>query len=164
MTAQVSSDLRFYCFVHFMLSSIQQGIQTGHASVELVVKYLVDDKQSKGQPYDLVSGWALRDKTYITLNGGNTASLSAITEIITSREERYPWASFNEDGDSLDHLQTAIGVVLPERIYSAVRIDKDKMGRAVYAFGLDTDQEVIYDVDHEDYALVDLLKNSRLAS
>lgn len=108
-------ELRFYCFVNFYLSSIQQGVQTGHCAVDLVMRYLNDENQPVHS--DLVKEWATFHKTFIILNGGNAEGITNATRIIADSD--FPWASFYEDGASLGGIQTCVGVVLPEEIFKA---------------------------------------------
>lgn len=56
---------RMYGFVPYNLSPIQQGIQFGHAVVEYSLKYGHDKWYNQ---------WAVKDKTFIILNGGTTNS------------------------------------------------------------------------------------------
>ena len=66
-------ELRFYCFVNFYLSSMQQGIQTGHAAVDIVRKYTCGElkffNEVTPRKTSLVTKWADDHKTFITLNG-----------------------------------------------------------------------------------------------
>ena len=53
--------------VPYNLSPIQQGIQFGHAVVEYLLKYPMHEAKDSG-----VLKWAIKDKTFIILNGGTT--------------------------------------------------------------------------------------------
>ena len=50
------TELRCYTFTDFMLSSIQQGIQSGHAAMELVNKYMVHEGWQNGYA-EQVADW-----------------------------------------------------------------------------------------------------------
>ena len=90
------------------LSSIQQGIQAGHAAVELMRKY----KESV-----LVDEWAKEHHTFILLNGGGSRQIADLHKLVTSEHNPYPWAEFR-DAD-MDNLQTSICILLPERMFDA---------------------------------------------
>lgn len=61
-------EYRMYGFVPYNLSPIQQGIQFGHA----VVEYQQNTRNVP--PFEAVyNKWALKDKTFIILNGGTTS-------------------------------------------------------------------------------------------
>lgn len=109
------SETRFYGFGNYYLSSIQQGIQSAHVLGELFVKYNQPDSIEQKILYD----WAKNHKTMVLLNGGNSASLKELHNFFNEvASERYPFASFNEDEQSLDCALTCVGIILPEKIYS----------------------------------------------
>lgn len=111
----LGTELRCYTFTLFQLSSIQQGIQSGHAATQLV--HL--------NPHDpLVHEWAALWKTIVLLNGGDLASLKEWREYFHSHENPFAFEVFYESMDSLGSLPTSIAIVLPERIFgvaSAIR-------------------------------------------
>lgn len=159
-------ELRFYCFVNYYLSSMQQGIQTGHCAVDLVRKYT---KESWVLSYgatrsdrDTVESWADNHKTFITLNGGNNDGIKEATRIISSTD--FPWVSFNEDEQSLGGLQTCVGVVLPENIFKA-KPGRTLSGITCFKYTGDTaiDAEIVYMPDHKYFELVNLVTSSGLA-
>ena len=164
-------ELRLYSFVNFYLSSIQQGVQTGHAAVDLVRKYT-----AHGNPFrvditssqeNAVAEWADEHKTFIILNGGNAERLAQITDVISSNGN-FPWVTFNEDDQSLNGIQTCVAVVLPACIFNAKMV-RQPNGDDFYLWQERNEEgevveEMIYDVRHEHYALIDIIKNSRLAS
>lgn len=106
--------MRAYFFCNYYLSSIQQGIQSAHCVADMFVRYQMRSAQKK-RLYD----WAENHKTMVVLNGGNSKDLDAIyTQLVGSAEqERYPYARFKEDKQSLNSATTCIGIVLPEKIY-----------------------------------------------
>lgn len=126
-------ELRFYCFTNFYLSSIQHGIQTGHASVRLIRKYqkelqaaLSDEAEdkyvqariSKGKDdLEIVEDWADNHETYITLNGGDDTALKNAYELVSKTQ--FPFVEFIEPG--IGNVRTAVGVVLPDTIFNMKR-------------------------------------------
>lgn len=125
ITAEVENDLaprrpelRFYAFANFYLSSIQQGIQTGHAAVDIVRKYTKTeyDPLDPACPRQMVEDWADNFKTFITLNGGNHTGIQKALELASN--SGYPFVAFHEDEDSLAGLMTSVGVVLPDYIFN----------------------------------------------
>ena len=122
-------ELRFYCFVNYYLSSIQQGIQTGHAAVQLLRNYQCVSGE-KTTNVKLVESWADDYKTFVTLNGGNDASIKEATEIISKAD--FPWVTFSEDDKSLGGIQTCVGVVLPEFIFASRLKPADKISELPY--------------------------------
>lgn len=116
--------MRFYSFTNWMLRPIQQGIQPGHAAVELFVKYRDVTEPVREMLYD----WAQSHKTFICLNGGTHADLLELQTFMESDDNPYPFAAFHEDEVSLAGLVTSIGIVLPEGIYNtaaAMRSSRD---------------------------------------
>lgn len=112
--------MRFYSFTNWMLRPIQQGIQPGHAAVELFVKY--DEPYDSPAPRteaEMLWDWARNYKTFVCLNGGSNADIYELDRFMQSQENPYPYAPFYEDEESLGGLITSIGIVLPERIYDA---------------------------------------------
>ena len=89
------------------LSSLQKGLQTAHVVSELALN----------STDDLFTEWAEKDKTIIVLNGGNSASLEAFEEFLSTSECGWPWAAFREDEQSLNGAITAVGVIVPESVY-----------------------------------------------
>ena len=112
----MNEELRCYTFTHFMLSSIQQGIQSGHAAVELFNKY---DNFANGNPVaNVLWDWAKNDKTMVCLNGGNSKALRELYSFLDVREVNpFPYSTFNEDEESFENVLTSIAIVLPARIF-----------------------------------------------
>lgn len=105
--------MRLYTFTNWYLSSIQQGIQAGHAAVELFVKY----RDSDSIQHFFLYNWAEYHKTFVCLNGGNNEGISEIFNLLSSDDNDYPWAPFYEDEQSLSGILTSIAIVLPDSIY-----------------------------------------------
>ena len=102
-----SQNYRLYCLTNMYLSSLQKGLQTAHVVGELALN----------STDDLFTEWAEKDKTIIVLNGGNSASLEAFEEFLSTSECVWPWAAFREDEQSLNGAITAVGVIVPESVY-----------------------------------------------
>lgn len=100
------TELRCYTFTIFQLSTIQQGIQAGHAAVELTRR-----------GHDLTMDWAENHKTFVWLNAGTYGDLLRLIQFLQSKENPYPWASFAESEEFLGGLTTSVAIVLPERIF-----------------------------------------------
>jgi len=119
------SELRLYTFINFYLSSIQQGIQSGHVLGDMFVKYKYDfDKSS------LIYNWAENHKTMIVLNGGPSIGTKTILEFLDAEADDFsfvaPYAPFYEDDISLEGIMTGVGIILPEEIYDAVTYRRAK--------------------------------------
>lgn len=106
---------RCYTFTNSMLSPIQQGIQSGHAALEMVNKYCTGATSSLYS--DKVNEWLNWHKTIICLNGGNYDGVSDWENFFEAPENPFPWAAFREDLASLDGMITSVAILLPERIY-----------------------------------------------
>jgi hypothetical protein len=163
-------ELRLYSFVNFYLSSMQQGIQTGHVAVDLVRKYTAN-----GNPLNphiteererLVEDWADLHKTFIVLNGGNAEGITAAAGIIA--RSGFPWAIFCEDEASLRGIQTCVAVVLPESVFNARPTPVPNGSAPVYVSSVEREDggvdEFSFDERHPLYELIGLLRSSRLAS
>ena len=114
--------MRFYGFGNYYLSSLQQGLQAGHAAVDLHVKYNLNNSDN---PFATVmyNDWAKDHKTMVLLNGGNSADLQDLFDFLNCEENPYPFVKFHEDEVSLNGALTYIGMILPPKIYdTAARI------------------------------------------
>lgn len=158
-------ELRLYSFVNFYLSSIQQGIQTGHCAVDLVRKYtpwpLNKYDEARAKQEQLVADWADNHKTFIILNGGDLDGVIEARKIIMQAE--VPWESFYESQGALGGMLTCVACVLPETIFNAR--PTAVAGPQIYAHQADNeDTPIIYNPGHQYYDLITLLRSSRLAS
>jgi len=125
-------ELRCYTFTIYQLSSIQQGIQAGHAAVELMLKYPRTDVFALNS----VNEWAHYWKTMVLLNGGDVSELRDLIMFFSHRDNPYPWVPFYESPESLDGIPTSIAMILPERIFgTAENLRKMKAGEQVAKFG-----------------------------
>ena len=117
---------RVYCFTHFALSGIQCGIQSLHATVELCGAHGFGSKRSKN-----IEEWASHHKTVIVLNGGNSAMLKNLKEMLVDIEDGdgpvglLDFATFEEDDSTMGGIMTAIAVLVPEEIWGAETYDED---------------------------------------
>lgn len=113
--------MRFYAFSHFMLSPIQQGIQSAHCLADMFLKY-----QSPTEQYFSMCEWARNHKTMIILNGGNSADLNELylTLRTLSSEFILPFECFHEDEQSLNGAMTCVGAIVHPRVYEAAAILK----------------------------------------
>ena len=126
----MNKELRCYTFTHFMLSSIQQGIQAGHASMEIVNKYLVErDLVERGwvDGYaEQVNDWIANHKTIVCLNGGNSDGVREIKTFLDNANNPFPYAGFFEDEQSLNGALTSVAIVLPERIFNTATLMRSR--------------------------------------
>lgn len=121
------TEYRCYTFTHFMLSSIQQGIQSGHAAMELVNKYYDNQNPTyvvDEHNWEVVLDWIQNDKTIVCLNGGNSESMFEWEKFLNTYENPFPWVSFHEDESSMEGILTSIALILPARIYD---VDLEKL-------------------------------------
>lgn len=109
--------MRCYHFCNTYLASIQHGIQSAHAQMELFVKY----RDTNTPQHHVLFNWAHHHKTMICLNGGMHKDMKLILEHVASASNPYPWSVFYEDSDAIDGLLTNIAVVLPESFYDNVK-------------------------------------------
>src|SRR5277367_6284157 len=168
-------ELRLYSFVNFYLSSIQQGIQTGHAAVDLVRRYRADripagaawNKDVEDQ-IDMAVKWADDYKTFIILNGGDADGVIKALSVLSV--SGFPYIEFHEGEEALHGIMTCCAVVLPESIFNARYREPDIMQslrdlEPVYQYvDPETTQITAYYPGHKHYELIKLLKASKLAS
>jgi hypothetical protein len=119
----MNEELRCYTFTDFMLSSIQQGIQSGHASMELVNKYLLEQGWINGMA-EQVNDWIQNHKTIMCMNGGSFADVTGWLQffedgLVLSHQNDFPFVGFTEEEAQGGNL-TSVAVVLPERIFNGV--------------------------------------------
>lgn len=127
-------EYRFYGFGNYYLSSLQQGLQSAHSIADMFVKYRKEQEQQ-----EIIYDWAQNHKTMVLLNGGNSLSLSEIHKFFEELNHwgmNLPFASFNEDEQSLGGALTYVGIVVPSEVYelaSAMRAEskKDREERVV---------------------------------
>lgn len=127
--------MRYYGFTNYYLSSLQQGLQPHHVCMEMVNKYILDPEQPSDRNRHIacmLSSWSLTHKTIVLLNGGNSADLKELYDFMFSgsllEDNKFPFASFNEDQQSLGGALTSVGIVLPPYIYETAAIDRSMRG------------------------------------
>ena len=122
----MNEEVRCYTFTHFMLSSIQQGIQSGHAATELSDKYMLAEGWQYGYAEELAN-WISNHKTIICLNGGNSKGLHDLYAFLDDEANTFPFVKFHEDEDSMEGILTSIALILPARIFDgAARLRRQK--------------------------------------
>lgn len=118
MAQAEQGELRMFTFGHFMLSSIQQGIQAAHAITEMFTFYHRPDTSETASPDGtLLYSWANQHKTMVCKNGGDTEALENILETLNVGENHFPFHGFHESDGALNGSLTCIAIVVPERIY-----------------------------------------------
>lgn len=128
---QYTDESRCYTWTIFQLSPIQQGIQAGHAAVELFVKYIGGNSL---RDHRAVERWAKENKTMVCLNGGDVSTLKEFIKFLDSPENPYPWATFTESDDFLAGITTSVAVILPARFYQCAAIMRAARTGGPYAF------------------------------
>jgi hypothetical protein len=113
------NETRCYTWTIFQLNPIQQGIQAGHAAVELVTQHVGGNDVRK---HNLVRNWATQHKTLICYSGGDVASLKEFIQFVASDENPYPWSTFTESEDFLAGITTSVAMVLPAPLYECAAI------------------------------------------
>ena len=140
--------MRFYGFGNYYLSSLQQGLQAGHAACELFVKYDEICLTNMSQPNqiravdknEIVYDWAKYHKTMVLLNGGNSADLADLFAFLDTPENPYPYVKFHEDEVSLNGALTYVGIILPELIYETSALLRQNRN---YTFGVNAEAVII---------------------
>jgi hypothetical protein len=111
-------EYRMYGLVPYNISSIQSGIQFGHAVVEYA-----QNVRGLGNSENIYNKWANQDKTFIILNGGTTnedegskwyGSLQQHRDLL--REYGVLFAEFREP--DLNDTLTAIVFLVDERVFN----------------------------------------------
>lgn len=108
--------MRCYHLCNMYLSSIQQGIQSAHAQMELFNKYVCSDDPQE----DMLFDWSSNYKTMIVLNGGYLSTMENALEFFNQYDNPYPFAPFYESKEALGGILTNIAIVLPEKIYNTI--------------------------------------------
>ena len=131
--------MRIYTFSHNYLSVKQQLIQAMHATVEMFNHFekidLVEYGMATGdnppvhivtasKQADVLYDWSKNHKTHIALNGGNSPEMKALAIVLANEENPYPSAQFNEE--DIDDMLTSMAIVLPEKIYEASALLRNK--------------------------------------
>lgn len=105
-------NYRLYCLTNMYLSSLQKGLQTAHVVSDLALAARMDSEVDQ-----VFNAWASQDRTIIILNGGNSVGLERWEQFLREYCQRWPWAAFREDQQSLNGAITAVGIIVPESVY-----------------------------------------------
>lgn len=167
--------MRLYSFVNFYLSSIQQGIQTGHLTDDMSTQYIMRTAENRPQAQKYRE-WISKHKTYIILNGGDHESIISTFMILEDicPDLELPYGCFTEPG--LGDMMTCCGVVVPENYYEAMNYKQfiyeyKKTNRAIYT-DIKESSYFYYNelgfMEYEEYtiqwSLIDLIKSKKLAN
>lgn len=104
-------ELRMYFLVAYNLSSIQKGIQAGHAALNLVHEMEDYDKE-------LISDFVENHKTWVILDGGTTGKSGDLQTYLDALEEdgTTPFGTFYEP--DLNDALTAICFIADEKVWN----------------------------------------------
>lgn len=135
--------MRFYSWVVMYLEGIHAGIQTAHVQGAIHSKYrsLVQDEiqevvhgrrgdiwTSKNyQKLKLFEEWESEFLVTQVYNGGYSDSLYRRFNDLSVYAEHFnlPYAKFHESKEALDGALTAVGIIVPEHLYSNKNRDAD---------------------------------------
>lgn len=124
--------MRAYFFGNMYLSSIQQGIQAKHVGDEMDLKYFPMPTEvgeccfHATQQTVTLADWKKNHKTVVLLNAGYSSTIRDIQAFMMDNDNHYPWAVFHEGDDALDGALTGLGIILPEKIYEAARLVRQR--------------------------------------
>ena len=121
--------MRFYAVGNMYLSSIQQGIQAAHCVGEMTLEHTGNA---------MFEDWLSVHKTLICLNGGNNRSLNDFYELVRYQKQ-FPVAKFHEDEQSMGGMLTCVGIIVPEKIYTANTSDLyliDQLGQEAFEIAI----------------------------
>ena len=111
--------MRLYTFVNGLyMRPIQFGIQSAHTIADMFVKYTVPD-DGPFKPLAQLYDWAENHKTMVILSAVNHAGLVDAYDFVDTPDNPYPYGKFHEDNQSLGGIITCVGIVVPEKIYTA---------------------------------------------
>lgn len=158
------TPLRTYVLLHTYFKSLLNGVQGGHACVELSIKY---EPGTLGAA--MYKQWSRVDKTLLFLDGGVSLHLHAMLNQLRALENngsKLVWAHFVEDEATLEGMLTAVAIILPERIAKAHPEDWDaaKLSMAgpihddLVKLGMTTENSI------EFLSVIDCLRSRPLAS
>lgn len=170
----MNGELRFYSFCNMYISHIQAGIQTGHMSDNMSVKYLLNTTlknsvflEKKRQHEE----WIRSHKTYIVLSGGDDAEIHRINDLLNNicngEILALPIGNFNEPG--MGGMMSCCGVVVPERFFNAKKsVDTDTwdgIPEFKYTSSVITGDRTdyfVYEKDSVEYQFIELIKSKPL--
>lgn len=163
----MNQHLRLYTFVNFYLSSIQQGIQSGHIVHSMFVKY--PSEEINNHSGALLWDWARNHRTMIVLNGGAGPDIISGFEAIQTLRIKaesgltLPHECFYEDA-SLDGMMTGFGIVVPECYYDAKKVVASTAVAELNSYVFENqDGRRVYAADTPEWHFINLLKSCPLA-
>lgn len=118
--------MRFYSFTNLYTSGIHAGIQTAHAVHEMMWKYGSTDHDRSKPKYKNLLEWAENHKTIIVKQAGYHAALDSLYDELKEPSAwlDLPIIRWRESKEALNGATTAIGIVIPQSIYS-LRPERD---------------------------------------
>lgn len=131
---------RLYTFTNYYMSPIQHGIQTAHIVGDLAAIY-ASSRHSELSAAELINhlnnqilflDWAENHKTIIVCNGGNSADLLSLYQQLSVMDLDFPFVKFHEDEQSLNGACTAVGIVLPSKIYDGAATIRNTRNNEIY--------------------------------
>ena len=155
------------------LSRLQFGLQTAHVVSEIGVRWQTG--QITTDAYTYFWKWAQNHKTIIILDGGYSENLVRLEDLFFTAENPYPWAAFCEDPLALGSgitegrpgALTAVGIILPERIYeTAAYAREDEATRLLlntYALNQVVNPDIPNDLSNWEMDMVSELNKYKLA-
>lgn len=154
--------MRYYGFTNMYLSSIQVGIQNAHCLVDMSRKYHDSYHGIDSDKRNDYAEWADNHKTMVCLNGGNQKDLNQLAWHFSNSHNQYAWEMFFEDNDSLNDCLTCVGIILPEHIYEAARVVRERV------YFIDQLPQALEfancNLSNWDLELITMLNNYRLAN
>jgi hypothetical protein len=152
-------ELRLYSFVNMYLSPIQAGIQTGHMTDNMTVKYLLHQSGNDEAQCKYVN-WILNHKTYIVLNGGDSDMMYEELLLFNALciQLNLPFAQFNEPG--VGNVLTCYGAVIPERLFNVKYIPEDDSYVTLY--DVEFGETNAWCADTSEYQLIKMIKSKSL--
>ncbi len=162
--AEPTTMLRCYTFTHWMLRTIQQGIQPAHAIAEMSTKYQSTDMNNL-----IYKAWAEQGKTMVCCNGGVSRELDEKWKILQAMEHKFPIAKFHEDEYSLGSLMTSMAIILPPEYYNAVPMFQPNTHGIERPASYDyynhaSNIGVHYPAGTPDFALIEMVQGCKLAT
>jgi hypothetical protein len=167
----MNKQYRFYSFVaNLYLSPLQCGLQTAHAVSEMA-NQVASQKGENLLDYRTFFDWADRDKTIIICAATNHAGVMDAFAFFDTfgLELSLPVALFCEDGESMNGMATACGIVVPARYWDVVYEEPEfTPGKARYVHAVknivgEVQQIVPYVEGSTEFEFIKKLKSYRLA-
>ena len=155
------------------ISRLQLGLQTAHVVARIGVRGQTGRITSDAYCY--FWKWAQHHETIIILDGGYSENLSRLEDFFGANENPYPWAAFREDPLALGSgtaegpagALTAVGIVLPERIYKTAELArKDEATRLLlntYAMNQVVNPDIPNDLTNWEMEMINELNKYKLA-